>query len=773
MLVLKQHESYVIDNMEMFNRLKTYCSKISSEFLTFDVETDSVIEKTTRLFGLGICLSDSKAFYICWRNSSGEIIWSDAEQVEIISWFYELCKVKKLIAHNGIFDVLVIFNNWNIDITDYLYFDTILAAHCIAEDGVFALKELGKQWFGEEAVAEQNDLKDSVLANGGKWLKSQKDMYLADTGILAKYCAKDVILTLNLFRIYEQKLKEENLENLFYIDEVMPLMKEVLIPAKKYGFPIDVDHFNKLKVELEDHLLRIEEEIVVELKEDVKPFITKLLDKEVPVKSSGMLPKFIAKEFNIPIPTKVTKNKETGEVTEKITMGAKEIQKQLLLFPQFSNFYNWILGTEELTIDKDILWNLREKIYIERKNNLKEIGDTSIRYSFNLASADHLSYYFFEVCKYEIKDKTPTGKAKINIDFLEELKADNPTAQKIIDFKKLSKILGTYVNGLLDRQINGKIYTSLLAHGTTSGRLASRNPNCQNLPRPKDEESNLSPLVLSYVNEIRAGFAVPEGYKLIDNDYSQLEPCCFATMSGDKKLQDIFHQNLDLYSKIAIDTFGMTHLSANKKDPNYLKNVSPEFRAKAKVFCLAVVYGAEEARISQAMSVDFKEAAKVIKSYLDAYPELKKYMADCEKSVKKEGKVSTIFGRVRHLPEAKRLFEKYGNELLDWKWAKSKNLLRERREFKLALNNAKNTRIQGLAAHIVNRASIAIMREFKKLNLFAYIGLQVHDQLIVICLEHEAEIAAKIVQDCMENTTKIAVPLVAIPQITTNLRDGH
>jgi DNA polymerase-1 len=173
------------------------------------------------------------------------------------------------------------------------------------------------------------------------------------------------------------------------------------------------------------------------------------------------------------------------------------------------------------------------------------------------------------------------------------------------------------------------------------------------------------------------------------------------------------------------------------------------------------------------MNCDYKEAKTVISAYLNAYPGLKRYMHNCNASVKKYGMTKTKFGRIRHLPEAKELFDKYGNDLLDFKWARANNLVEERKLFKNCLNNAKNFPIQGLAGHIINRAMIEIAKEFKKRKLDARIALMVHDQVVCIAKEEIAEEVKQIMQDKMENTTKLTVPLVAVPEIADNLAESH
>lgn len=147
-------------------------------------------------------------------------------------------------------------------------------------------------------------------------------------------------------------------------------------------------------------------------------------------------------------------------------------------------------------------------------------------------------------------------------------------------------------------------------------------------------------------------------------------------------------------------------------------------------------------------------------------------MAKCDYLAKTKGEVKTAFGRARHLKEAKTIYTLYGDNVLDYKWAKKNGYEDIRKKFKNALNNSKNFPIQGLAAHIVNRAMIAIARKFKEYNIDGYIALTIHDEITCIVNEKQADLAKNIVQDCMENTTKISIPLTAEPLIADNWGDS-
>lgn len=756
--------THIINTPELFERLVSYQEQVDSPYLVLDVESDSVSEKTAKLWGIGFCWNDKRAFYVPWRDKDGNAIWDDRTSDSIISWLRSISSQYKIIGHNIIYDVLIIENNLGIDLTPHIYSDTILQKHTLDEEMPFGLKEVAVNILGEWANKAQENLYENIEKNGGTTTKDNVQMWKADTEILAEYCCWDVLLTMILFHIFEKKLQEEELMKLFYEDEIMPLYKTVTIEMKRKGFPVDVDYFNKLKADLRKEIDQLEDDIIKEISPDIDNFVENLLKEEVPVKPKGNFPKVLAEEMKIPLP----KNKDG-----KITLSKKELEKFKTIFNQYEEFYDWISGTStmpssvskgsgsiwEKAFSGNILEKVQKKIYLEGQDR---------RYIFNLNSNDHLGHLVFEQWGFSPKERTPTGKPKIDDDYLESIKDTAPVLGKLLDFKKLNKLLSTYVEGILDRQIDGIIYTSMLQFGTTSGRFSSRNPNLQNQPRVKDEDSGLSPLVLKYVNAIKVGFIAGKGRKVVNADYSSLEPVCFAHMSGDEGLRNIFRYGEDLYSRIAIDVFKLKGVSAKKKDANYLKNVHPEFRQKSKIFCLAVPYGAEESRISDEMKVSYSEAKSIINAYLNAYPELRKYMYRCNYEAKTKGFVKTEFGRIRHLKAAKSIYTLYTDDILDYKWANQRNLKDIRREYKNYLNNAKNFKIQGLAAHIVNRAMIATVKAFKENNIDGWVALQVHDEITCIVREDQAELASKILRDCMENTTKISVPLQAEPLIADN-----
>lgn len=788
-------QTFTIDSREMLDKLHAFTTKLPKDNLfSWDIETDSANEQLANLYGFGFCFSEDKAFYIPWRKPDGTVIWSEEEQKEIKDWLENTCKNFRLIGHNLSFDVLTIEKNLGLDLSMYIYADTLLMKHTTDEERPFGLKENAVKELGEWADKAQDDLKTAVLAAGGQWKMKQKDMYLAPTAILAEYCCWDVLLTLKLFNIYQQRIEDQGLVDLFYNDEVMHLYREVTIPMKRRGVRIDLPHFQQINKEIEADIERLNDKIQKDIADDVYDFTQGILDDKVPVKPKGNFPKILAQVLKAPLPV----NK-----AGKITLASRAIKKQKEATGIFDFFYDWITGDVDKLIVPDTILNgkcqmlsalydnnpdinYKPKKYKNKKELLREAQEKAyfnlavnkekgMKYVFKLTSNDHLAELIFNIHGFPIdpKKKTAGGKPQVDESVLSNYSDSLDIIDDLLTLKKLNKIHGTYISGVLDRQIDGRIYASLLQFGTTSGRFASRNPNLQNLPRVPEKDPSTFSLVEKYQAAIRKGFISDDGCSLIDADYSALEPRCFSHVSGDVGLQQLWAKGEDMYSRIAIDVFDLPNISANPKDANYLKKVDPPYRQKSKVFSLAVPYGAEEGQISKSMNVPRNEAKGIIDKYLNAYPGLKQYMNRCNYEAKTKGYVTTEFGRVRHLPKAKTLYAMYGNDLLDYQWAKRNRLLDERRQFKNLLNNAKNFPIQGLAAHIVNRGMITIAREIKRLDIDAYICLTVHDQVIVNCPNEHLSTVSTIVQKCLEDTTKITVELIAEPEIANNMADSH
>ena len=185
--------------------------------------------------------------------------------------------------------------------------------------------------------------------------------------------------------------------------------------------------------------------------------------------------------------------------------------------------------------------------------------------------------------------------------------------------------------------------------------------------------------------------------------------------------------------------------------------------------------------LAMSLNIDKKEGERLVNSYLDGFPELKKWREDSRKFVKEHGYIKNKVGRIRHLPKVKAIYSEIQDGMLDWKVRKDleriygkDEVLKLYRDYKNGLNNVLNFQIQSLAASIVNRAALQINRRFKQENIDGLVVAQIHDQLVCSVAVQDIERATPIVQDCMENTTPLeGVKLIAEPAVAKNMRDGH
>ena len=225
----------------------------------------------------------------------------------------------------------------------------------------------------------------------------------------------------------------------------------------------------------------------------------------------------------------------------------------------------------------------------------------------------------------------------------------------------------------------------------------------------------------------------------------------------------------------------MEGVSADKAADNYLKKLDPVKRNQAKAYSLGIAYGMEAYALKMTLDVDQKTAEGLIKGYLEGFPQLAEWRERSREMVKAYGKIENYVGRVRHLPRVQKIYNKFGDRMMDWRFRKElepqfgkDQVIKAYRDYRNGLNNCLNFQLQSLAAAVVNRAALKINRKAQELGIDAKVQAQVHDQLIINCDEKDVEMFAPYVQEIMENTTKLpGVTLKAPPEISDNWRDGH
>lgn len=767
-----QEKSYVlVDNLD---KLKAMISEIkSSDLIAFDTETNSLNPRKGKIIGFSISTAIGTGYYlptmVFTDNDLRDNTIEDHNCHELAKKCINLLVGKKLIMHNGSFDCRFVKAFYNIDLTPSLHVDTVLLVHTVKEEGAgfgsgtpFGLKSIAKLIQKEigldietEANQEQIELKTSIKANGGQITKENYEIWKADIEILSKYAAADTDLTLRIYHHFIEVLKSEGLEQFFFEDEVMPLYREVTIPMEEKGVKIDIDLIKKSKESIAIELKKHSDLIMKSLLSDsrVQEWVILKAVESFPPNHKGTFAQRLIEEMQLDIP----KSEKTGKYS--IT------QSNVARLPESAE-KKFLLSGDKNLLDDDTIIKICVKLW-------KEDNDGKF---FNIQSKDHLGEITFGALGMKPKSNTAKGKPQFDDSFIESIFDKCDWARYLRIYNRLLKISSTYIDRFLDGEEDGRYYFYYKQHGTVSGRYGS---DAQQLPKVK-EEGDDDPIVLQYNNLVRAFFIPDEHNIFIDCDYESLEPHVFAHISGDEGLKDIFRNNWDFYSTIAIKTEKLNQYSPDKKADNYLRKLAPAVRNKAKAYSLGIPYGMGAYALGKNIDVPKKEAQNLVDGYLNGFPELKKWMERSENDARTLGYVKTQVGRIRHLPKVKQIFDAVGNAMQDWnakkeleyKYGKEK-ITNLSRDFINGLNNAKNVQVQGLSASIVNRAALAINRELINRGIRGWVCAQIHDQIIVeVDHDHDKE-CAQLVKDLMENTTKLSIDLKAPPEIAKNFRDGH
>ena len=338
---------------------------------------------------------------------------------------------------------------------------------------------------------------------------------------------------------------------------------------------------------------------------------------------------------------------------------------------------------------------------------------------FNINSPKQLGEVLFERLSLPGGKKNKTGYST-NVDVLNKLIDAHPIVGNVLEFRKLSKLQSTYVEGLLptiDKK-DGRIHSSFNQTVTATGRISSTEPNLQNIP-----------VRTELGREIRKMF-IAEGDNacLVDADYSQIELRVLAHISDDETMKTAFIEDIDIHTQTASQVFGVS-----------IDQVTSSMRSSAKAVNFGIVYGIGAFSLAQDLKISVKEADAYIKGYLSHYPKVDEYMKTTVSDAKEKGYVSTLLGRRRNMPELKasnRITQAFGERV------------------------AMNAPIQGTAADIIKMAMVRVYKRLKQEKLKARLILQVHDELIVEAPLNEKEQVKLLLKEEMENACRLNVPLV-------------
>ncbi len=370
------------------------------------------------------------------------------------------------------------------------------------------------------------------------------------------------------------------------------------------------------------------------------------------------------------------------------------------------------MESKGICLDRDAILALKatwEGRLVETEKVIHEMaGDP-----FNVASPKQLAVILYEKCGLPIIKKKKTGPST-DAETLNQLRGLHPIIEPIQDYRELAKLVNTYTDALVDHiDEQGVVHTEFLQYGAASGRLSSKNPNIQNIPKRSEEGIQL-----------RACFKPRAGQQFISFDYNQIELRILAHMSKAKVLVDTFEQNEDVHLRTALDLFGDEDGKTR--------------RSLAKTINFGILYGQTAFGLSKVAGIEVSDAKAYIELYFKRYPEVKQFQDQVIEDLLKDGYVSTLFGRIRKFPR--------------------EDLNRKNRTFNHILRAAFNTVLQGSGADLIKLAMLKTYDVVEQAG--GALLAQIHDELIFELPEDKVEALIPVIRTEMEDVAKLAIPLV-------------
>jgi DNA polymerase-1 len=412
------------------------------------------------------------------------------------------------------------------------------------------------------------------------------------------------------------------------------------------------------------------------------------------------------------------------------------LQQKLYQDKQFNLYYNIekpLIGLLDkiegkgVKIDAKFLSELTAEFNKHLEVLAKEIYAIAGK-TFNIGSPKQLGEILFDDLKLDSQKKSKSGAYSTSYDILESLAAQGHIiAAYVIKWRQFSKLISTYTEALPKyiNQNTGRVHTTFIMTGTSTGRLSSTDPNLQNIPIRTDEGS-----------QIRKAFIAEVGKTIISADYSQIELRLLAQYADIKPLKDAFINGLDIHAVTASEMFGMP-----------VEQVDANYRRKAKTINFGIIYGISAFGLAQRLEIPRKAAQEYIDKYFAKYPGIKEYMVRTVDFAKKHGYVNTLFGR-----------KCYINGLTDQNFAV--------RGF--AERAAINAPLQGTAADIIKKAMVMMPS-----NIADCMVLQIHDELLFEVLDAEVDKFSKAIKQVMENVLKLDIPLTVDVSHGKNWLEAH
>jgi DNA polymerase-1 len=391
-----------------------------------------------------------------------------------------------------------------------------------------------------------------------------------------------------------------------------------------------------------------------------------------------------------------------------------------------------VLAHMEMTgIALDI--NFLKQMSNELQTRMNELENKIYEYvgeRFNINSTQQLSNAIFNHLKLVPPDRTrrtEAGNYSTSAEVLESLQGKHPVVELLLEYRELSKLKSTYLDALPEQlnPLTGRVHTSYNQAGSVTGRIASSNPNLQNIP-----------IRTELGRQVRQAFIAASGFTLLSVDYSQVELRIAAHMSNDQAMLAAFRADQDIHTATAAAILGKT-----------LDKVTKNERRNAKAINFGLLYGMSPYGLTRTSDLTLAEAEDFVEAYFKQFPGVKGYLDNMRRLAAKQGYVETLLGRRRYFPGLK----SGGNQA---------TRAREERE-------AINAPIQGTAADIMKIAMMRVSSALKENELNGHLLLQVHDELVLECPQKELKRTAQIVRTMMENAYNLVIPL------KTEARYGH
>lgn len=380
------------------------------------------------------------------------------------------------------------------------------------------------------------------------------------------------------------------------------------------------------------------------------------------------------------------------------------------------------LEMEGIGLDKKFLQDMSLQLEEELQKLEGKIYQ-AVGHEFNLNSPKQLSEALFstlDLSPPNRKSKTPSGYYSTAADVLETLKDDHIVPVWVLKYREYAKLKSTYVDALQD-QVNPdtqRVHTSYNQTGSVTGRIASSNPNLQNIP-----------IRTELGRMVRKAFVAAPGFSLIAIDYSQIELRVAAHMAGDQAMLKAFREGQDIHTATAAAIHGIP-----------MNEVTDQQRRDAKATNFGLIYGMSAYGLTQSTDLTLAEAETFVETYFERFPGIRDYLDKIKEQAKNKGYVETLLGRKRYFPGL----------------ASTTNYNLRRREEREAINAP----IQGTAADIMKLAMIKVAEKLGKSGLSARMLLQVHDELVLEAPDQEVDQTIELVQSCMENVYSLDIPLI-------------